>query len=236
MTTAVIIQSNYIPWKGCFDLIALSDVLIIYDDVQYTKRDWRNRNLIKTTQGTKWLTIPVTASGRFSQLINEVETNDDRWAKRHWLSITRAYGKAPAYKDYAETFEGIYSALAKERHLSVINRTFIDAICDMLGIKSDIRRSQDIVPASGQGKTQRLVELCHAVGASRYVSGPSAADYLETEAFEHAGIRLDFMDYADYRAYPQLHGEFIHNVSIIDLILNVGEDAKRYMKFSCEMP
>lgn len=237
MSTAVIIQSNYIPWKGYFDLIAAADVLILYDDVQYTKNDWRNRNRIKTAQGPKWLTIPIATSGHFSQRIDEAQTSNDLWAERHWRSIKQAYNKAPAFDEHAETFENIYRSLCAEKYLSVINRTFIDAICCVLGIRLDVHRSQDLVPPSDLGVTQRLVQLCQSVGANRYLSGPSASGYIESKLFERGGIELDFMDYAGYPPYAQLHGEFVHDVSVLDLIFTVGEDADRFMKFrrkSCD--
>jgi hypothetical protein len=103
--TIAIVQSNYIPWKGYFDLIARVDEFILYDDMQYTRRDWRNRNLIKTAQGLQWLTIPVDVKGKYFQRINETQISDANWAEVHWKSIVHTYARAPFFAQYKDTFQ-----------------------------------------------------------------------------------------------------------------------------------
>ncbi len=223
-----IIQSSYIPWKGYFDIINMVDDFILYDDVQFTKRDWRNRNIIKTPNGPQWLTIPVETKDKYYQLICEAKVVDGDWAKKHWKTIELNYHKARAFKFYRDRLAALYERAAEQTHLSQISRLFIDEICAMLGIKTSITWSWDY-PGEGH-KTDRLVAICLGAGADSYLSGPSARDYIEAEKFEQAGIQLRYMDYSGYAEYRQLHGPFDHHVTMLDLLLNEGEDARRYMK------
>lgn len=223
-----IVQSSYIPWKGYFDLINLVDEFVLFDDVQFTRRDWRNRNRIKTANGSHWLTIPVVSKGRFFQRIDETAVADGDWADLHWRSIELAYRKAPHFDRYAETVEGWYRQAAGETALSRINHLFLSGLCGLLGITTPFTWSRDY---GGEGqKTERLVGICQAAGATAYLSGPSARDYMEPERFERAGIALEYMDYSGYPEYPQRHGPFEHAVSILDLLFNVGPDAPACMK------
>src|SRR5438477_4365331 len=136
--TVAIVQSNYIPWKGYFDLIRESDEFVLYDDVQYTRRDWRNRNKIKTADGVQWLTIPVDVKGKYLQLIRDTKVSDHTWADNHWTRIRHAYGKAPHFKDHEPLIAGLYTAAAALEFLSEINERFIRAICGVLGIHTTI--------------------------------------------------------------------------------------------------
>ena len=229
MKKAAILQSNYIPWKGYFDMIAAVDEFILYDHVQYTKNDWRNRNKIKTPRGVEWLTIPVIASGHFGQRICDTETTaPGHWARKHWKSIELNYSRAPFFRDYSGRFSDFYLGL-QESNLSKINFSLITIICEILGIKTRLSWSMDYQMV--EGKTERLVGLCQAVTAQHYLSGPAAQDYLEPDRFAEAGVALEYMDYSGYPEYPQLHGQFEHGVSVIDLIFNTGPEAPRYMKF-----
>jgi hypothetical protein len=223
-----IVQSNYIPWKGYFDLIAAVDEFILLDDVQYTKRDWRNRNLIKTAQGAQWLTIPVINKGRQLQLINETEISEP-WADKHWARIRHAYGKAPFFALYEAELAGLYETAARLTLLSDINRLFLAGLCKLLRIATLLTDSRAYA-STGQ-KTEKLLLLCHAAGAAAYLSGPAARDYLEEPAFAEAGIAVNWMDYGGYPLYPQLYGEFDHHVSVIDLLCNTGPEARHFMKF-----
>jgi len=222
-----ILQSSYIPWKGYFDIIDRVDEFILFDDVQFTRRDWRSRNRIKTAQGPLWLTIPVASKGRFTQTIEETEIAG-AWAEKHWAALRHAYARAPHFPGLAPRIEALYSAAARERRLSEVNRLLIDGICGLLGITTPRTWSRDYAVAGA--KTERLVALCRAAGATVYLSGPSAQAYLRPEMFETAGVTLEWMDYAGYPPYPQLHGEFEHGVSILDLLFSVGPDARRYMQ------
>jgi hypothetical protein len=224
--TVAFVQSNYIPWKGYFDLIASVDEFILLDSMQYTRRDWRNRNLLKTPQGLRWLSIPVLAKGRFLQKIRETGVSDPGWRRKHWRTITQNYGKAPYFRSLADRIEALYLESSEEM-LSRINHAFIVSICDILGIRTRITWDTDYEAVDG--KAERLVALCQAAGAQRYLSGPSARAYIDPMLFERAGIALEYMSYDGYPEYPQLYGVFQHGVTVLDLIFNTGENARRYM-------
>jgi len=224
-----IVQSSYIPWKGYFDLIGLVDEFILLDDVQFTRRDWRNRNRIKTRDGLKWLTIPVANKGNYRQKINEMAIADPGWAGRHWETIRHHYGRARYFKEYRGWLEELFLK-TEERLLSRVNHRFITAICQVLGVRTRVSFSMDYRLA--EGATERLVDLCLQAGASEYLSGPSGRDYLDEELFAKSGLKLQYMDYSGYPEYEQPFPPFEHKVSIIDLILNTGPAAGEYMKFS----
>jgi hypothetical protein len=222
-----VVQSNYIPWKGYFDLIKRVDEFILFDDMQYTRRDWRNRNRIKTTNGPMWLTIPVENKGKYTQKIKDTTVDDPDWHSAHWQSIVHSYAKAPYFREYRSFFEQLYAGATQPR-LSQINYYFLNAICQLLGIRTKITWSMDYQLI--EGKTERLVDLCKQAHASEYVSGASAKEYIDEELFNAADITLSYMDYAGYREYRQCYPPFEHAVSIIDLIFNVGPDAPLYMQ------
>lgn len=221
-----ILQSNYIPWKGYFDIINRVDEFILFDDAQYTRNDWRNRNKIKTPSGPLWLTIPVRRN--FGQKIIESKVESGNWAEKHWKSIKNNYAKAPYFDSLASRFETAYQESGRQLYLSRINHAFISLICELLGVKTKISWSMDY--EIGDGKTERLVSLCQQVEGTEYVSGPAAKDYLDEDAFASAGIKLAYMDYSGYPEYPQLFPPFVHEVSVIDLIFNTGNEALKYIK------
>jgi hypothetical protein len=222
-----IVQSNYIPWKGYFDLINLADEFILFDDVQYTRRDWRNRNKIKTPHGVIWLTIPVRVKNKLSQTIKETIVSDPEWNQKHWKAIVHSYSRAKCFRNYKGLFEELYLG-AEDRFLSQINYRFLTAICEILGIKTKLSWSMDYKLV--EGKTGRLVDLCKQANATEYISGPSAKGYIDEALFKAGSIELRYMDYSGYPEYDQLSPPFEHNVSVIDLIFNVGPEAPRYMK------
>jgi hypothetical protein len=222
-----IVQSNYIPWKGYFDLMNSVDEFILYDDMQFTRRDWRNRNLIKTPRGLEWLTIPVEVKGRYHQRICDTGTSDPAWGARHWATLKHNYVKSPFFELYQPVLEPLYQAPSPS--LSAVNHAFLRAICGILGVTTRLSWSMDYRPLK-EGKTERLVDLCKRAGATHYVSGPAARDYIEPAQFEAAGIGLGFFDYAGYPEYPQRFGSFEHGVSVLDLLFNVGPQAGRFMK------
>lgn len=227
MKRIAILQSNYIPWKGYFDIIAAVDEFILYDDMQYTRRDWRNRNLIKTPQGLQWLTVPVKVKGKYSQTIRETEIDGAEWAHIHWKGLDRNYRRASHYEEIAGLVEPLYVE-RKFTHLSALNRVFIEAVCAYLGITTKISNSWEYVLADG--KTERLVDLCVQAGGTEYISGPSAKNYIEEQDFSARGIKLTWFDYSGYPEYPQLWGEFSHGVTVLDLLFNCGKNATRFMK------
>ncbi len=223
-----ILQSNYIPWKGYFDLIASVDEFILYDDMQYTRRDWRNRNQIKTPQGRQWLTVPVKVKGKYYQTIRETELDGSDWAQAHWKAFALNYRRAPHFEEIRALFEPFYQR-CNHTHLSVLNRELLEMICTYLGITTRIRNSWDYQLV--EGKTERLVALCVQSGASEYVSGPAAKDYIQEHLFAEQGIQLTWFDYAGYPEYPQLWGKFEQGVTILDLLFNCGKASPHYMRY-----
>lgn len=225
--TVAIVQSNYIPWKGYFDLINLVDEFILFDDMQYTRRDWRNRNRIKTSQGLKWMTIPVEVKGKYVQKINQTVISDPDWHTKHWKAIEHNYSKACFFSEYREWIESLYANVT-DKHLSRINALFITRICELLQIRTVISPSTNYELVDG--KTERLVHLCKQAGATRYVTGPNAKNYMDEEQFRTHGISVQYIDYSGYPEYRQLFPPFDHAVSILDLVFNEGPHAKKYMK------
>lgn len=225
-----IVQSSYIPWKGYFDLIRAVDEFILLDDVQFTRRDWRTRNRIKTTNGPAWLTIPVNSKGRYLQRIDETTIADPRWAERHWATIRASYARAPYFKPVADAIEPLYRNPGSDR-LSEVNQAFIIAICAALEIGTRITWSTDY--QAREGRNERLIDLCRQSGADEYLSGPRAAAYMDEGAWRDAGIVVRFADYSDYPEYPQLHPPFAHDVTALDLLFNTGPRARDYLKDLC---
>lgn len=218
-----IVQSSYIPWRGYFGLIQAADEFVLLDEVQYTRRDWRNRNRIKTPQGARWLTIPVKSKGRYLQKISETRASDPGWAEKHWRTIRACYGRAAHFERYRRTFEELFMG-CEEVFLSRINRRFLEAMCRILAIRTPLTDSADYELTSG--KSERLVEICRQAGATDYLSGPAARDYLDEGMFAEAGVRVHWADYSGYGAYRQLHPPFDPALSIVDLILNEGPAAR----------
>jgi hypothetical protein len=222
-----ITQSNYIPWKGFFDSIKLVDVFVLYDDMQYTKRDWRNRNMIKSQNGTQWLSIPVEVKGKYFQKISETKISDPAWGNQHWQTLKHTYGKLPGFALYKDIFEEIYHH--DYTYLSEVNYAFIKVICSILNIKTEIRWSHEFeLP---EGKTERLVHITKALGGTDYFTGPAAKNYMDERLFEEENIQVHYYDYSGYPEYEQRFPPFTHGVSILDLLFTVGKDAKQFMKF-----
>jgi WbqC-like protein family len=221
----VILQSNYIPWKGYFDLMRSADEFVILDEVQFTRRDWRNRNLIKTQHGLQWLTIPVTAKG--TQKINEIQISEPGWHLTHWKTISRSLCRARYFEQYENELHQAYLAAGDMQLLSQINLSFLTLISRLLGIETRITQSSDYeTPAE---RTTRLLSICQMTHASEYISGPAAKTYLDEELFNQAGISVRWFDYEGYPAYPQLFGEFEHRVTVLDLLSNTGPNALQYL-------
>lgn len=227
MKTVAISQSNYLPWRGYFDMIASVDEFILYDDMQFTKRDWRNRNKIKTPQGLQWVTVPVVVKGRYSQKIKDTEIDGKSWAELHYKCFNQNYKKSAYFDDIMEILHPIYMG-NEFSHISQLNEALIKIICSYLNIGTKISTSMDYDLV--EGKTERLASLCRQAGASKYISGPAAKSYFDTKVFEEEGIAMQWFDYEGYRDYPQLWGAFEPQVSIIDLLFNCGPDSNLYMK------
>ncbi len=226
--TVVISQSNYIPWKGYFDLINSADDFVVYDEVQYTRRDWRNRNRIKTADGASWLTVPVLSKGKFSQRIDEVEIEGESWREHHWKQLIHAYSQAKCFGEFREPVGTLYESAAGR--LSDMNECFLRGLSELLEIRTRFHRSTDFPAREPFERTGRLVEICRTLGATEYLTGPAARAYLDEPRFAAAGIAVTYFDYSGYPEYRQLHGTFVHELSILDLLFNEGTAARRFMK------
>ncbi|HMD89590.1 MAG TPA: WbqC family protein [Anaerolineaceae bacterium] len=224
----VILQPSYIPWRGYFHQIAKADVFVFYDDVQFDKRGWRNRNQIKTPKGKQWLTIPVYSKGSQTEHIpiNQIKIVwDSPWNLDHWKAIQMAYSKAPYFDMYRAILDELYNQHPEYLADFTIETTI--TLAHALGINhTKFLRSSEL-NTSGQ-KTDHLIQVLLAVGASHYISGPSARDYIENDKFEQAGITLEYMTY-NYPEYKQLYPPFEPQVSIVDLLFMTGPDAIEYI-------
>lgn len=220
-----VLQSNYLPWKGYFDIINDVDLFIFYDGVQFTKNDWRNRNRIKTTQGTGWLTVPV--GQHENRLIRDVDIPDSRWQIKHWKTLKQYYSRAPYFADYAGFFEDVYLGRSWS-NLSQLNQHLIRHIAkNFLHINTVFADSGEY---SVQGKkAERLMDLLEKVNTTTYVSGPSARNYLSDREMAARGIKLVYKSYEGYPTYAQCHPPFEHGVSIVDMLFHTGERAVEYI-------
>jgi hypothetical protein len=222
-----IVQPSYIPWRGYFDLIRRVDIFVFYDDVQYDRRGWRNRNRIKTPRGSEWLTIPVHARG--AQLtalpICAVETADSNWPAEHLAALRRNYRAAPHFERYEQWLIETYASRPPLLADFTIQTTM--ELARMLGVHQTRFLRASSLRVSGR-KTDRLLAVLETLGATTYLSGPSAQNYIEPEKFDRAGVALEWMTY-DYPEWPQLHPPYDGHVSVLDLLFMTGEDAPRYI-------
>lgn len=228
MKKVAILQSNYIPWKGYFDIIAAVDEFILYDEMQFTRRDWRNRNLIKTPQGIQWLTVPVLVKGKYHQKIKDTKIDGTDWKYAHWKALFQNYRRTTYFDEISSWLEPLYIS-EDYTHLSHLNLKFIQSICKYLNIKTLITSSSDYDLIDG--KTERLADLCSKSKATEYISGPAARNYIDKNIFDDLGIKLSWFEYVGYLEYPQLWGTFIHEVTILDLLFNCGKNSPKYMRF-----
>lgn len=219
-----VIQSNYIPWKGYFDIIANSDVMVFYDDVQFTKNDWRNRNQIRTSQGLTWLTVPVGTN--INRLVNEVEIPEHSWQAKHWKTIMVNYKKAAHFESIAPTIEAFYMD-KKWTNLSEMNQYFIEKVSkDFLQINT---RFEKVENYSIKGdKQERLIDLLTQIGATEYLTGPTALSYINKNLFERNGIKVLVKEYNKYPPYQQRYEGYEGAVSIIDLLMCCGPNSREY--------
>ena len=225
---AAVLQSNYIPWKGYFDIIHDVDLFVFYDEVQYTKNDWRNRNRIRTEQGLKWLTIPCGYD--IKRKICDVKIkNELPWQTDHYNQIVSAYQKAPFFSKYRDLLESVYLDHTWE-YLYRLNRYLIETISkEYLGIDTVFRDSLEFV--SQGAKDEKLLSLLQNIGCDIYVSGPAAKNYMNIQMYRDNGINVIWKDYSGYPQYNQGYGfgAFEHGVSILDLLFYTGEDAPYYI-------
>jgi hypothetical protein len=223
-----IFQSNYIPWKGFFDLIRSVDEFILDDEVQYTKQSWRNRNRIKSPRGLHWLTIPIHAP--HAARISDVVVAEPNWGEKHWRMLRSSYARAPYFAQVGPEIHQWYRTATMPR-LSEINAHFLRRICEWLEIPTPLTPVTDFLPAEVPvDRNQRIIAICRQAKATRLLNGPSASLHMDHRQFAESGLPVDYADYSNYPPYPQLHGPFEHAVSILDLLLHVGPESKRYVR------
>lgn len=217
-----ILQPGYLPWLGFFEQMCKSDVFVIYDDVQYDKEGWRNRNRIKTAHGIQWLTVPVMVTLENPPLIYEVQIdNKKNWGKKHFSSIQQNYSKAPFYRKYIDIFEEAY--FKEWQYLLDIDMHFILELSKALGIDCNKITRSSTLNVSG-GKIERLVNICKLFKADTFYEGAAGKDYIDENYFERHGIKVEYQNYK-HPAYNQLHGDFVPYLSIIDLLFNHGNES-----------
>tara|TARA_Y100000356_G_C11208784_1_gene262117 strand:- start:307 stop:990 length:684 start_codon:yes stop_codon:yes gene_type:complete len=225
MSKVIITQSNYIPWKGYFSAMREATHLVLYDDMQYTKRDWRNRNKLITPQGPKWLSIPIDVKGKYYQKINEAQVSDNEWGIKHWNFIKNNYSKSPYFKEYEQHFVDLYLN-PNSTYLSDINFEFIKKIITLLEIDIEIIFSHQF-NLKGD-KTEKLVNICLELEAKKYFTGPAAKNYMDEHLFTNNNIEIEYYNFSGYPEYQQQWGGFSHAVSILDMFFNLGPKTIKY--------
>ncbi|MEZ4752542.1 MAG: WbqC family protein [Bdellovibrionota bacterium] len=227
--TVAIIQPSFVPWRGYFAIMAKCDYFIFLDDVQFDRRGWRNRNMIKTSNGVQWITVPVESKGKYHQRISDVQIcKDQPWVRKLLRSVEQAYCKTPHFKYY---FSWLESCLTCRWHLLAdLDIQLTKDIAKFLGLRASFLRSSEIPSEGSLDKVERLVELCKFAGATQYISGPSAVGYLSSSsAFEQANIEVRFVEY-NFRPYPQQFGSFVSEVSVIDALFNASDKSQDWLE------
>jgi len=228
----VVLQPSYIPWRGYFHQIYKADLFIFYDDVQYDRHGWRNRNRIKTAAGAKWLTIPLQSTGgriKETSICEMRMASETAWARKHFETIRHNYAKAPYFTRYRPMLDRWYTNPPVSLAEFTIDTTV--ELARELGIAgTKFLRSSSL--ASEGAKTDRLLAILKSVGATHYISGPAAKAYLDVEALQVTGISVEWMSY-DYPEYAQLYPPFDPQLSALDVLLNTGPEACRYIWGSC---
>jgi hypothetical protein len=221
-----ILQPSYLPWLGFFDQMSRSDKFVLLDDVQYTRRDWRNRNKIRVKEGWSWLTVPVLQKNNFTQ--NLLETRIDNsvsWRRKHLQSLRQHYCKAPYFEKYFSRCEQIYEK--DWEFLFDLCLETIHFLKEELGLNTPLLRSSEMNTVGT--KTERLISICRELGATKYLSGESASDYISEENFTSQGIELEYQHY-EHPIYPQRYADFVPHLSAIDLLFNCGKESLGILK------
>ena len=222
--TLAVLQPGYLPWLGFFDQLKRSDCFIFYDDVQYDKNGWRNRNRVKSAAGEPhWLTVPVRVRSLTQRLLDTEIDNRQPWARKHLGTIRQFYARAPHLKNYLPQLEALLLGVTWER-LCDLDLAVIKLMCEWLELKRETLRSSEL--SIGGDRSERLVNFCLHAGANHYLSGNAAQDYLDVELFARHGIKVEWQNY-QHPTYPQQHGAFVPFLSTLDLVLNCGEDSAK---------
>jgi hypothetical protein len=226
VTTVAVLQPGFLPWLGFFDQMIRSDVFVIYDDVQFDKHGWRNRNRIKTANGIAWLTVPVRHGGHHGQAINDVKIDNSRnWARKLVSAIQQAYARAPHCEPYAKQLTEILTR--PWENLLELDLSIIELMAHWFEVETKVLKASELGILGSQ--SGRLLEICRHFGAWRYLSGNAAKSYLDNQLFDKAGIEVVWQDYA-HPSYPQIHGEFVPYLSALDLVLNVGPESPKVIR------
>lgn len=222
--TLSVIQPSFLPWRGYFSIIAQSDCFVFYDDVQYDRHGWRNRNRIKTSQGLQWISVPVESKDHFQRAIRDTKICDrSPWRRKILQSVRHAYSRSPFFDAYYAWLER--RLLEPWDTISQLDIALTQDVCAFLNVKVQFACSSEIPTAQNLDRVERLVALCRHFSCDRYLSGPSARDYLvDSDSFSRNGIVLEYARYS-FQPYPQLFGEFLGEVSVIDTLFNLGPNA-----------
>ena len=221
-----ILQPSYLPWLGFFEQMSRSDKFVLLDDVQYTRRDWRNRNRIRVRENWIWLTVPVQQKSRFSQSLLETRIdNSVSWRRKHLETLRQHYCKAPFFEKYFPRCQQVYEK--DWTFLFDLCLETINLIKEEMGIETPLLRSSEMKP--GGEKTERLVSICRELGATHYLSGESGSNYIAEEDFSSQGIALEYQNY-EHPVYPQRYTGFVPHLSAIDLLFNCGEQSLGILK------
>lgn len=220
MSKIAVLQPSYLPWLGYFEQMTQVDTFVFYDDVQYTKNDWRNRNRVRGQEGYLWLTIPSEGSTHLQ--IREVKIDPrSKWQDKHRKTLAQFYSGSPFFEEVSTLLEPLWQ---KEY------RFLMDAAVDSVGlIAGYLDISPKIVFSSDLGvggeRNERLIGICEALGAREYYSGLAAESYLDRPLFREHGIEVAFQHY-DHPLYPQRGEGFLSHLSAIDLLFNCGKNSR----------
>ena len=218
-----ILQSNYVPWIGYFNLIKLSDVAVVYDSAQYTKNDWRNRNRIAGSGTVQWLTIPISTSGKLSQKINEARVVDARWADKHWRTLQQVLGSTTYFYEYRDLWSELFNKASQLELLHDINLLFTKWVLNRFHISTQLVDDRRFV-LSTHSATDRLIEICHDLGADTYLTGPAGLNYLDITKFADAKIALEVIDYEPLLQFDYKLG-IQTTLSVLNTLASVGDTA-----------
>jgi hypothetical protein len=228
MKTVAISQPTYLPWPGYFRLIKEANIYVFADHVQFESRSWQCRNKIKTPEGWKWLTVPVTHDSLFQPIKDVRISNVQQWTKKHWNILNAYYSKTPYFSTHSSFFRSLY-----EKNwflLSELNIEIIKYLASQLGLSTIFLRSSEL--GISDRRSHLALSICKLLKADRYVSSIGAMEYMRKEKadelFKNEGIKLEFLTYS-IPSYPQLYGDFVPNLSFVDGLFNCGADSAKIL-------
>ena len=216
-------QSQYLPWPAYFKKIAMSDKFVILDNVQFQKNGVQNRNKLRNKNGEFWITIPL--SGSMKEKINEKKCSNEKWKKKHFQSITQSYSKCSFWEEHKVALEDLYAN--SNEYLNDINISFIKYFISEMDFETELHLASQL-EAEGS-KSDLVLNICKELSATEYISGLGSKDYLDLDSFTKNSIEVKFLESMN-PSYEQIHGEFIPNLSLIDMLMNVPKkNIKSYM-------